>query len=373
MKEIKRNFWNTLLISMIAVLFLLTGCAASNDDDDDDDSSNSVNITSSAAKALPAIPASASSGPSMAVGDPIGDTIISNFFKLECQMESDNNCPSGVTADANNKYTVTTLIGVIYHAEMYMENVLDNQISSCTAATVNAGSFVTTDAGGSTSTYLIDYFSQLNCIGSTSYNSQSQYYTVQSDTASDVVIIVTRKHDTATAGWDQSDIYQAYLSKDSAGAAHILAFNTTNINDAADDSTFRTVLLVNLATRKFLVQHHGTGTNYLIAAGQGGISASGTYESGYYFAKTNNTAGICIDNATQKEVAASLCSSETVAWTTPAEVATYLGMTAGEQTDLAGFISYFQDGPTAGQNATTALDAFPTAAADAKHIPNSIQ
>ncbi|MBU2512025.1 hypothetical protein KJ966_11860 [bacterium] len=377
MKKNRILWFGIITLSMIASLFFVVGCATSDDDDESTTSttasSNSLDFANSAARALPAIEgSSSSSAPSLTAGDVISDQVISNFFKLECYMpDSDNNCPTGVTPEINtNKYTVTTLIGVIYHAEMYMENVLNYFASSCTAATVNASSFKTDDSSGDTSTYLIDYFSQLNCIGSSTYSSQTQYFATQTDTSAKNVMIVTRKHDTATAGWDQSDIYQAYLSKTDASNDHVLAFNTTNINDtAADDSTFRTVLIVNLSNRKFLVRFHGTGSNYVMAAGQGGISTAGVFESGYYFAKSNATpSGICINNATRLEADAANCSAETATWTSAADVATYLDLTAAEQTDLANFLLYFTDGPT-----TTALSVFPATATDAMHIPDRIE
>ena len=370
-----------LIISICTTLVLVTGCAADSDDDDSNNStttttttsSTSLNLAGKAARALPAIASSSSSSSfSFSVGDATSDQVINSFFKLECYMpDVVDNCPTGIGPEIEtNKYTVTTLIGVIYHAQLYMENVLNYSLPDCTTATVSASSFVTDDSSGDTSTYLIDFYDQLNCLGSSTYNSQTQYYAAQSDTSTDNVMIVTRKHDTGTSGWDQSDIYQAYLSKTDASTDHILAFNTTNINDTSTgDSTFRTVLIVNLSTRKFLVQHHGSGSNYVVAAGQGGISTAGAYESGYYYAKSNwTTVGLCIDNSTRLEVDASNCSNETASWSSTAEVATYLDLTSIEQTDLANFLSFFTNGPTA-----TALSVYPTAATDVMHIPDRIE
>lgn len=371
MEKVKFRFLKVLLTGMVAMSFILAGCAASDDDDGGGSSNAGFNMAGNASEALPAISSSSNSPALQAVGDDVTDTEISNFFKLECHMPgSDDNCPAGITADDDTKYSVTTLIGVIYHAEMYMENVIDYEMEDCSTTGVTSSSFVTDDATGDTSTYLIDYYDLLDCVGSSSYEGNTQYFTARTSTDSGYVILVTRKHDTSTSGWDQSDIYQAYVSTDSDGEARFLAFNTTNINDTSStDSTFRTVLLVNLSTRRFLVKHHGTGSNYVIAAGQGGITDSGEYQSGYYFAKSSGTpSGICVDNATQTEAASSNCSDEQASWSGASDVASYLDLTATEQTEIENFISYFTSGPTA-----SGLSVYPSSANDAGHIPDRIQ
>ena len=283
--------------------------------------------------------------------------------------------PPLVTRDLSNKYSIGTLIGLIYHAEMAMNNIFLKSYLECGVGdgagpiSVSDSSFVSRDDGGDGAKFIIDYHAQLSCVGHGDDGSGNVHYYTYGTAENKWVIIVARKNPLR-----ESNLFQVYLSDGVPAVHHVLAFNAITIS-AVDGYKARSVLLVNLQTRKFLVKSYGGGgavnDGYVIAAGAGGISPAGAFEVGSYFARSPSTpAGVCVDNATRNQAEVASCAAETAAWTGTADVAAYLELTAAEQGDLANFLSFFADGPT---TSVLAAEDVPGSFDDLIHIPDVIQ
>lgn len=342
-----------------------------------DDSSFTIGMTEAAMRALPSISSTSSTARAGAPGDDITDFYITNFFKFECHHSQFgvNYCPEGTVPDTSNKFTATTMIGLILHAEALSNEVFRSSYTSCgtgeeaRALAVSSSSFVSND-GGDASKYLVDFFGLLGCVGY--FTTPARHNFTYSPATDRFVVLRTRKHDLESPGWDQTDIHQSYFALTPAGTNRLLAFNMAGINDTGGVNNWgsRVLLIVNIETRRFLVRQRD-GANYVTAAGQAGFDVNGVPQIGTYFVKTPNTPdGVCVDNTTSKEVDASECSTETAAWSGADDVVAYLEITSAEQADLAAFLAYFVDGATATN--LTESEA-PGSPADAIHFPDVIE
>lgn len=319
--------------------------------------------------ALPSFPNTAV----MAAGDEITDGEVLGRFRLECHMPGQaNHCPDGVDAVMETKYSLDTLLGLIYHAEMFaMEPLHGRGSATCEwgddakelAAT--AGSFITDDAGGDTARYMIDDFARIACVG----RQDASYYAYSNDVSGGYVVVTARKLDDSTAGMVQTDVSQIHVLTDADNAPKWLAFNSVNITTSGPDyfGASRAVLLVDYQTRRFLLR---AGTN-MAAAGRGGLTPAGLYEDGYYLVRSSeHPDGICIDNATRLEADAADCAAEVEPWASSDEVASYLGLDAAAQAELAPYLSYFAAGATA---ELLSADQVPSSPDDLAHFPDRIR
>lgn len=320
--------------------------------DDDDDSSDSTALSSfglgeAAIVSLPLYTASKS----VTSGTIADYSILKSFFKFECYMpgSESNFCPAGVdytTGGDSNPYKLTsyTLLGSIYHADMYSGGL---QETCETPATISAGSFVAAESGGDPAKYLLDYYSLLTCLkdNSAQETNGTSYQTYSTDANGAYQATLTTRYRVPYNGVSdpgQNDIFQVYVGLTN-GEPTLLAFNYAG----ADTMYQRTILILNPSAHKFVVKHYEATEKKLVAIGVGGVDMdTGTMNSGYYYTKFTTDSGAeesgCVDNATgtfQSDNSACTTASIPVDWTSSDSVATYLELSADDKSRLAAFLT----------------------------------
>lgn len=354
--------------SIILTSFILTGCS---DDGATGGSSNS--FASAAIESLPQTHTqtnqSASLQASVSSGVNITDySKLNSFFEQECFMpDGDNYCPAGVDTsggDSNpKKFTSYTLLGMIYHAEMYS----GGEHTTCDqgdAATINASSFLPlTDTGSDVDKFLLDYYSLLGCLYEDPSNdaTSKQYTAYSADANGEYQATLTTRNRVPYNGITdpgQNDIFQVYVARVDGTPAFMA------LNYAGADTVFsRTILLINLVDNKFVVKHatyNGAGYDTVVSAGVGGVDrATGVANAGYYTVKFTDSGSElekCVNNSTGMiDVDMTNCTTASIPatgnWTSDG-VKTYLGMTDTQATHLAAWLTTLADNTALGATDT---------------------
>jgi len=305
----------------------------------------------------------------------------------------------GDGTDVFNKYklTSTTLIGLIYHAEMYSAGPGPSNacadFNGSSLATAHSPSF--TGGTSASDKFVIDYFSALYCVKANSYDGNTSYSAfgyVSDDTSPAIANLTTRYRHPYDGVSDpgQTDIFQVYVSLDPADAttqsptSKFLAFNFAGVSSMYS----RAIILSNLSTHKFAVRYTTgnltLGNHHIIALGVGGVDkTTGTPVNGSYMIKIINTDGdnssnltsasYCVNNSagTYDDANYTACTTTAaIPWDSisASNVATYLEMSTTEQTNLAGFLAYFND------TDLLSVDDFPRSEAEAdSNFPRMIE
>ena len=342
-----------------------------------------LGLSRDALTALPAVPSPR--GQALTAGDALPDDFtLKQFFKLQCHhgLRGDpvvDYCPPGVPKNDDTEFNAQTLLGLIFAGDREAADIFGATYQHCGAgeggapATVTAASYVSSD-GGNGHRFVVGLDPLLGCAAHRVWNGayKAYLYGTQSDRR---VLVASRKHDLTSAGADQTDLYEIYLGLNGAGAAHVLAFNTVGIAGVVPggnpyDYGERAILLVNFETHRFMVKYRQNNGAFLTAAGRGGMDASGAWQPGAFSVRTDGTtAGLCADNATRLVADPSACAAEQASWSSAAEAAAYLGLTAQETSDLDTFLQHFAAGPMVGD---LAADAAPMGSADAVDIPDRL-
>ncbi|MCP4135353.1 MAG: hypothetical protein GY754_30570 [bacterium] len=344
------------IVLICSAAFFLTACG-----EDEGSGSSMFGLGAAAVESLPQLRQSGGkaygSKATITSGTIADYNTLSTFFKLECIMPGmDDFCPSGVDATTggdSNPYKLTsyTLIGSIYHADMYSGGLK----TSCddTSTTITSGSFVAASSGGDPAKFLLDYYSLLTCTGqdtSEDLGSGTKYQAYSFGGGTYQATLTTRYRNpyNGVSSPGQNDVFQVYVGV-SSDEPVFLAYNYAG----ADSMYQRTVLLVNLETHRFAVKHYepGSPVKNLVAIGVGGVNrTTGELNAGYYFAKFTDNSGTeddgCIDNATgsfQSDDTPCTGASVPVTWSSSDTVATYLSMTDDDKTRLAAFLAKFTD------------------------------
>lgn len=327
-----------------------------------------LNSTSEMAKSLPMISGAitaSSVGVDALTFDTVADAthvaMIQDFFKLECHDDSGsiNFCPSGVTADDTNKFTTTTLLGLVYHAEMKGKDIYggDDTYKTCakgetpTALTNHVVHYVLNDGSeGTDNPMVLPITDAFDCLGTFTYEGLPNYSAYHKAEAGNTFAYLTTRYQHALSGSVMSDVFEAYMSN--ASGSSILGFNLASFDDkTTGDYANRVVLIANATSHKFAVKMDNGYNKRLIAIGKGGYdSGTNTYVDGYFVVRTNDgttTKLYCIKNAAAPLIVAATFCNDIVAnlgttsgntWT-GAAVATYLGLGTADATYLDSFIN----------------------------------
>ena len=347
------------LLAIGIAMALLSGCST-------DNSGSSISFVSAAIESLPAVASGA--GRRSVLTDPTNADdydSLRQFFKRQCFMPgSDDFCTPGTitTGDDNDplKFTTDTLLGFIYHAEMYA----GSQQTSCdgSAGTITVDLFAAhTPPDRAATKFLLNYYDLLTCVSQPSWATEGTVYSAYStDPAGAYQATLTTRHRVPYEGDDdpgQNDFFQVYVSNEGT-QPKLLAFNFAT----ACSMAARVILLANLIDHKFVVKYikpqydSGSGlagtTQVVTAIGVGGLNrTTGVPHTGYYFAKFTNsrsrtptTDEKCFDNAASNAIVdTSVCttaglptSSET--WTRTA-ITTYLDISESDQTRLDAWLA----------------------------------
>lgn len=358
---------------------------------------------SEAANSLPQIKAASGSLRLLGTGH-INTTPLANFFKQECYMPNndgsgyDGFCPDDVKAELDaaiesgdgigdsstlfNKYKLTsgTLIGLIYHAQMYSQGPgLSNECSNFDAeelASPNAPAF---GGGSDPDKFVIDYSPMLSCVKANEWDGNTTYATFGYNDNEDYPAIANL---TARYGLPygseadrQTDIFQVYLGLNKSTLTEetptptFLAFNFVAAGG------LRAVILANLVDHRFAVRY-ATSTNQILAIGTGGVDkTTGDAVTGYYMAKDiTEDVTYCVSNSTGEydDTTYASCETDIDFWDTmsAANVKTFLGINDEDAANISAFLDFFAD--------TDALDAAVVPSSDyaadkADYFPETIQ
>jgi hypothetical protein len=343
------------------------------------------------AKALPLISGTitpASVGISALAFDTTADAahvaMIQDFFKLECHDDTGavNFCPQGVTADATNKFTTTTLIGLVYHAEMKAKDIYSNnadykncQVNPTDLALTNHTVHYIPEGSTSsmtTNAMVLPTGDILDCLGTFTYDGNTSYSAYHKATDGNIFAYVSSRYKyTSTTNPEygaMSDVFQGYMS--SASGSSVLGFNLGSFHDkgGSNDYAVRVSLIANATSNKFAVKMDNGYNKKIAAIGKGGYdSSTNAYIDGYFVVRTNDgtTSKLyCIKNAAAPQIVAGTYCSDIVALLTDdgttkgwsdATVTTYLGLAAPDTTYLAPFMDGDTSVPELGVKNTSAI------------------
>ena len=248
---------------------------------------------------------------------------IESFFKLECHTDNGslNFCPSGVDSTSlDTKFSTTTLIGLVQHADMYLSNIysMEQIVDPETGESTETPTYKTCGRGETSSaltehtpvytptnanTFVVDFGTLYDCVGTFNFVEKTSYalYSKAEDNLH-FAALTSRKEDNGSVGdvtYTPSDIFQSYVKRDSTGAPVILAFNLASYSNYPNGggalSGQRAILLTNMATNRFVVKYimgtpEDTFTDHfaeLVAIGTAGYNPStSSWVSGNYLVKS---------------------------------------------------------------------------------------
>jgi hypothetical protein len=126
----KKLILTTLSLTVTTIFFMSCGDSSSSSNSTATTSFN--NVTSTTMGSAPMITNAVTTASFETTVNSTHMSAIQSFFKLECHMNSaeEDFCPTGIahtyeTGD-ERKLTVSTLIGLVYHAIMYGKNIYGN-------------------------------------------------------------------------------------------------------------------------------------------------------------------------------------------------------------------------------------------------------
>lgn len=328
---------------------------------------------------------------------------VTDFFKFECHWGDDSSpayCPTEIKealyrlpkVDSYEgpsqfeykpyKYSATTLIGNIYHAEQYLRSPYpvndgttdteDDFTDSSTAIEDDAYVFKTNDSGGNAERFVIKLPGFYNRHLASDGGNQI-FHKPSGDIATKFGSFVPMKN--TLSGGSETAFFQSYATTNADGTAgRVMAFNSINISTMFA----RTIIITNFEKGKFVLKN-GMGSTTkvgIVALGKGGVDlTTGADKEGqfyvWYSGDTINSSSEwegCIDNATKQTLELDGINCADLKDFFDGEehadfVATYLELTEGEKSDLAPFLAHFID--------NTLPDA-PESNADVKDVPDSI-
>jgi hypothetical protein len=280
---------------------------------------------------------------------------LAEFFEQECFMPGgDNFCPAGTDVSGGDtnprKFTPMTLLGLVYHAEMYSGGLQ----TACAhqATTLTPSSFVAHVAEGSQPTrFILDDFSWLTCLQPTVFGEKGASRVFSTDPRGSYQATLTTRYRVpynGVADPGQTDVFQVYVSY-VEGAPAFLAFNFAGANTMFS----RAVLLVNLIDHRFAVKYLSQGAPpwALVSIGVGGVDrATGVPHPGSYWARFTDeqsaTVERCIDNGTgafDADLEPCQAGGVPVRWDDAQAVLGYLGVSPDDARRVESWIELLDD------------------------------
>lgn len=279
-------------------------------------------------------------------------SLLATFFKQEChEFPNADFCPAGIDASAGGglnewKFSANTLLGLIYHAEMYSNGLHVECLGEPGA--IDGEAFESATEGGDPDRFIVDYYPLLECRETQTYAGSTAYQAYSVDPGYQATLTTRYKAPSGFPGIDFTDVFQVYLTVDADAKSTFLAFNWVGISSLSA----RAIVLANLVTHRFAVRYQVSGDPFqqvLVAIGTGGVDrATGQPRPGTYHARFTDNQGdeatACVDNVGQRlqsDDAPCTGAGIPVSWDAPAPVADFLGMTEAERTRLASFLAFF--------------------------------
>lgn len=332
MSTARSTVWPSVIGAVIGLsgVATLSGCAQS-----ESGKGTKLGITRGALETLPQVPGeeAAASAESIAAYP-----ALASFFEQECFMPGgDDFCPTGtdVSGGTSNprKFTPMTLLGLIYHAELYSGGLE----TSCghDVVYVDEDSFVAhASAGARPARFLLDDFEVLGCL-ERGVNQDARVTRLASvDPDGRFQATLTTRYRVPFEGVaepGQTDVFQVDVSY-AGGVPVFLAFNFAGANTMFS----RAVLLANLVDHRFVVKYRAAGEPgaTLVSAGVGGVDrTTGAPHPGFYFVAFSDASGLltrCVDNGdghVQRDLTACTANGVPTDWKDASAVREYLGLT----------------------------------------------
>lgn len=297
---------------------------------------------------------------------------------MQCRRappESVDYCPPGTPDRAEYgsgsdpyKFSMQTIIGFIYHAQMYSELVTDCSGSGFEPRTVSAGAYAaaSSSAAANPTRFIFDQFDTYTCRSTRVSNQGAETRVVSAVEDRSYQTTLHTRYKYVAGGNPQTDFFQMDVSMN-AGTPEFLAFNFAS---AAPFSS-RLVLLVNLTNHRFAVKYYTppatsesgtTPERFAVAAGVGGWDlASGVPNAGNYFIHFREDQGeftACVNNVGGGfEATPEPCDLEQVptSWSV-STMQSYLGVPVATAARIAPYLAVFGD-----MNTLQATDLWDTA------------
>jgi len=253
---------------------------------------------------------------------------IQGFFKLECHMNSkkSNFCPENLNPKpeynkkgVNDQYklTISTLIGLVYHAIMYGENIYSGSGYKTCQKGDNASSLVNNTPyydGNAIHDLVINIPDFFDCVSDFTYAGSKVYSTYHKAENDDLFGVITSRYNVGQEGTPvtySSDIFQIYASQVEDGFPKLIAANLAAYNTMLN----RAIIIADISYNKFVAKYHTKQNNkshLLNAIGQAGVDSQGNWVKGNYVVRTNIEGDIktfCMENGeTPTILAGSECS-----------------------------------------------------------------
>lgn len=319
----------------------LSGCAPSGPGQ-----GTRLGITRGALETLPQVPGEDSEAGLASIA---AYPALASFFEQECFMPGgDDFCPAGtdVSGGTSNprKFTPMTLLGLIYHAELYsggLETSCEHEL-----AYVDEDSFVAHATDGAEPTrFLLDDFEVLSCLERGVNQDARVTRLTSADPDGRYQATLTTRYRVPFEGVaepGQTDVFQVDVSY-AEGIPAFLAFNFAGANTMFS----RAVLLANLVDHRFAVKYRAAGDPgaSLVAMGVGGVDrATGAPHPGFYvvaFAEATGLLTKCVDNSdghVQPDLTACDAHGVPTNWDDARAVREYLGLTTPVSTRVQAWL-----------------------------------
>jgi hypothetical protein len=294
-----------------------------------------------------------------------GYFLVAQLFQMQCRHPSldADYCPPGTPPPPVGvfdpyQFTMQSLIGFIYHAQMYTLLVGDCSGEDYTPKTVTAASYAaaSSDPGAEPTRFVLDQLSSYTCRATNVSNgaAETRMISAVADGSSQTTLHTRYRYDSGD-GRPQTDLFQIDVAM-SGDAPAFLALNFAS----GGPWRSRVVLLANLATHRFALKFYvpeqpaGAMTapaHHVVAAGVGGYDlATGVPNPGHYFIDfldepVYGPQVACVNNAGGEfEADLSSCTAEAVptGWASGDAVRAYLEVPAAHAVRLAPFLAVFE-------------------------------
>ncbi len=304
---------------------------------------------------------------------------VKQYFAYECRMGDVSYCPENLELKDkfDHKFTTTTLIGQIYHAEMYAQGI-PMIIEKSTPTEEKKVTFVaeTTaekvpDTTGNPYQYIYNMGTEYDYVYREDYDSYPSYYAFNEDEGAYSLSVVKKFVESKDFG-DQNFILQIYISQNEESDSRVLALNSPSISSQTKSSSngARVILLVNFETRRFISKYR-SGDNQLIIIGQAGRDlTTGELLEGYFYSKVkqgDNEFMACWNNQSESIVDDENCATEKGLLNGSFDVVSYMGLNSQEETDLVEFTSELSNGKCIADN------KLPLKLEDLKNFPDKVK
>ena len=354
MSPLRRMPWPILLAASLAI----TGCKGSG-------GGSTIEFTPAAMKSLPSVAPTAGALTAARSGaQTVGSYfLVSQLFQMQCRHPDGgvDYCPPGTPAPPASvfdpyQFTMQTLIGFIFHAQMYTQLVTDCSGSSYSPKTVTAASYsaASSTPGANPTRFILDELSSYTCQATNVSNGSVETRMISSVADGSYQATLHTRYRYDAGNGPQTDFFQVDVAMN-AGVPEFLALNFAS----GAPWRSRIVLLTNLVTHRFVLKYYvpeqpsGTMTapqHYTVAAGVGGFDlATGTPNPGHYFVDFLDEPMYgpmqrCVDNVggvLQPDVSSCTADGVPMGWTSSDTIAAYLAVPAAHAARLAPFLAEF--------------------------------